>query len=330
MNDLQLYIPKPEDGWFYVKMMSDPATMAYNAPWFPPDGCIPNPEAEWIDLQANWIGQEPKRFYAYLQRSSDGAFVGDVNYHYNPERDWWDMGVLIYAPERGKGYGRQGLRLLIDRAFSDGVKRLHNDFETERDAAYHIHKSVGFREVGRENGIVQLELTREEIMTEHPILVEEIGAESIPQVAPLVAQFRVTLKAFKGIHESPDAEAGASELKEYLDAGFPVYAARSGDRYCGYLVCRVDAPCVWVESIYVLPECRRQGVGAALFQKAEALASSYGEDTVYNYVHPNNDRMIAFLKSRGYKVLNLIEIRKTYPGETPTTQIRVANHTFDY
>ena len=54
---LELYIPRLEDGWFYVKMMSDPETMAYNAPWFPPDGCIPEPEAEWLNLQEAWIGK---------------------------------------------------------------------------------------------------------------------------------------------------------------------------------------------------------------------------------------------------------------------------------
>ena len=163
-NDLQLYIPRPEDGWFYVKMMSDPATMAYNAPWFPPDGCIPAPEEEWLDLQAFWIGKEPERFYAFLRRAGDGAFVGDVNYHYTPERGWWDMGIVIYAPERGKGYGQRGLRLLLDRAFQDGVPRLRNDFETARDAAYHIHRAVGFRETGMVDGILQLELTREEYL----------------------------------------------------------------------------------------------------------------------------------------------------------------------
>ena len=31
-NELRLYIPKPEDGWFYMQMLSDPATMSYNAP----------------------------------------------------------------------------------------------------------------------------------------------------------------------------------------------------------------------------------------------------------------------------------------------------------
>ena len=55
-----------------------------------------------------------------------------------------------------------------------------------------------------------------------------------------------------------------------------------------------------------------------------------GEDTVYNYVHPNNDGVIAFLRSMGYSVLNLIEIRKPYAGETLTTTIPVGAETFDY
>lgn len=159
--ELTLHIPKPDEGWFYQKMMTDPATMAYNAPWFPPDGCIPNPEDDWANLVENWIGREPQFFYAYLKRISDGAFVGDVCFHYTPECDWWDMGVVIYAPERGKGYGKQGLQLLADHAFSHGIKVLHNAFETTRDAAYRIHRAVGFEETGRENGTVHLVLTEQ-------------------------------------------------------------------------------------------------------------------------------------------------------------------------
>lgn len=33
MEELELYIPKLEDLWFYQKMMSDPETMSYNAGW---------------------------------------------------------------------------------------------------------------------------------------------------------------------------------------------------------------------------------------------------------------------------------------------------------
>lgn len=103
IDELQLYIPRSNDGWFYVKMMSDPETMAYNAPWFPPDGCVPDPDSGWVELQKSWIGKAPERFYAFLQRKTDGAFVGDVNYHHNPKQSWCDMGIVIFAPERGKG-----------------------------------------------------------------------------------------------------------------------------------------------------------------------------------------------------------------------------------
>lgn len=165
--DLQLHIPKKEDGWFYVKMMTDPETMAYNAPWFPPDGCIPHPEEEWDKLLASWIGNESKRFYAFLKRTSDGSFIGDVNYHYNPKQDCFDMGVVIYAPERGKGYAKQGLRLLLDRAFRvNRISKLRNSFETDRDAAYRAHKAVGFKELGIEDGCYLLEITREDYLGE--------------------------------------------------------------------------------------------------------------------------------------------------------------------
>ena len=159
MDRLTLYIPNPQDGWFYCRMMSDPETMAYNAPWFPPDGTIPHPEEEWKRLVSDWIGAEPERFYAYLRREFDGAFVGDVCCHFTPEHGWWDMGVVIYAKERGKGYGTQGLRLLAEHAFSHGVTRLHNEFETTRDAAYAMHRAVGFCETAKKDGTVELELT---------------------------------------------------------------------------------------------------------------------------------------------------------------------------
>ena len=110
----------------------------------------------------------------------------------------------------------------------------------------------------------------------------------LDEAAPLVAAFRVALKSYKGISAAPDFSAGRDEMAEYLDAGFPVYAAMQDGELAGYAVCRVDAPCVWLESLYVRPGFRRQGIASALVRKAEALARSYGEETLYHYVHPNN------------------------------------------
>ena len=149
-------------------------------------------------------------------------------------------------------------------------------------------------------------------------------------LAEMVALFRVELRSYKSIVSKTNIEAGREEIEEYLAAGFPVFAAIMDGEYAGYVVCRVDSQVVWVESIFVKVESRRHGVATALHSKAEEIAASYGEDTVYNYVHPNNHRMIEFLRKRGYTVLNLIEIRKPYKGEKLTQTITVGEHAFDY
>ena len=149
-------------------------------------------------------------------------------------------------------------------------------------------------------------------------------------LAEMVASFRVELRSYKGITSKPNVDAGREEMEEYLAAGFPVFAAMVDGQYAGYVVCRVDSEVVWVESIFVKEEYRRQGIATVLHSKAEEIAASYGEETVYNYVHPNNHRMIEFLRKCGYTVLNLIEIRKPYKEEKLTQTLVVGEHEFDY
>ena len=149
-------------------------------------------------------------------------------------------------------------------------------------------------------------------------------------LAEMVSLFRVELCSYKGIASKLNVDAGRQELEEYLAAGFPVFAALVNGQYAGYVVCRIDSEVIWVESIFVKEEYRRHGVASALHSKAEEIAASYGDDTVYNYVHPNNHHMIEFLRKRGYTVLNLIEIRKPYKDEKLTQKIAVGEHEFDY
>ena len=160
--------------------------------------------------------------------------------------------------------------------------------------------------------------------------IKLISKNETKLVAPLVALFRVELKKLKGINALPDNNAGLIEIEEYLDTGFPCFVAIEQDDYIGYIVCRVDEPIVWVESIFVKENYRGKGVATALFNIAEELAKSYDETTVYNYVHPNNERMISFLRKHGYSVLNLIEIRKPFSNEKFSQKIKVGNNEFDY
>ena len=149
-------------------------------------------------------------------------------------------------------------------------------------------------------------------------------------LAPLVAEFRSTLRSYRGECVPPDLPAALAEIGEYLSYGWPVFAAEECGRLIGYTVCRVDEPCLWVEQLFVLPGFRRRGAAGLLFDKAEELANNMGEDTVYNFIHPNNSGVIAFLRSRGYTVLNLVEVRKPYKGERLSSVIRVGENDFDY
>lgn len=160
--------------------------------------------------------------------------------------------------------------------------------------------------------------------------IEKLTVENVDIAAPLVSAFRETLRSFKGEVIEYAIEDAKEELLDFLDKKFPVFIAVEGEKCVGYLACRIDEPCVWVEQIFVREEHRRKHIASALFEKAEEVAAEYGQDTVYNYIHPNNDGIIAFLKSRGYNVLNLIEIRKPYTDEKPTTKIKVGENEFDY
>lgn len=159
------------------------------------------------------------------------------------------------------------------------------------------------------------------------VRIDETTAE---RLAEMVAAFRVTLQGFRGTASEPDIDSAKEEILYHVGRGCPVFAAEEGGEYLGYVVCRIDEPCLWVEQLFVREEYRRRGIASLLFDKAEEEARGMGEDTVYNFVHPNNERVIAFLRSKGYTVLNLVEVRKPYAGEKLTQKIPVGNNEFDY
>ena len=96
------------------------------------------------------------------------------------------------------------------------------------------------------------------------------------EFAEMVAQFRVELRSYKGVVSKPNLEAGRDEMEDYLSARFPVFAALVDGKYAGYVVCRIDGGVVWVESLFVKTDFRRQGVATALHSRAEEISASFG------------------------------------------------------
>ena len=167
MKKIKLYTPKENELEFAKAILADSATMAYNKGYdldFPGydknTGTITYSDSyleKWYDL---YFSNPSEYFYAYIYDKNLKTFVGDVNFHpskLNPYSR--DIGIVIKDEFRGQGYGKAGLKLLINEAFSyDSIRALGNNFEKERGFALKIHEDLGFEIIDKSNGILYLEL----------------------------------------------------------------------------------------------------------------------------------------------------------------------------
>lgn len=174
---LHLHIPSCGELRYRQKIMQDPDTMSYNKGYDlnfegydKTTGCIAFPEREWAGWHAGFIGREPRCFYAYIVREADGEFIGEVNVHRNTDAGWYEMGIVLEAKYRGKGYAVDALRLLLQHAFEEmDADAVHNEFEVERSAAVKTHLSAGFTKHRQENGVVEVLITREQYFRQKAI-----------------------------------------------------------------------------------------------------------------------------------------------------------------
>ena len=114
--------------------------MSYNHAW---GGTIPFPKEKWLSWYACWLcDPEGRRFYRYL-KDKEGVFVGEVAYHWDEDDQKVLADVIVYAPFRGKGYGREGLRLLCQAARENGIEVLHDDIARD-NPAIRLFLSEGF------------------------------------------------------------------------------------------------------------------------------------------------------------------------------------------
>ena len=149
---LTLYEPRLEDLWFRQMMLEDEETMSYNHAW---GGTIPWPKERWQAWYDEWIiHHQSRRFYRYLQDET-GAFIGEIAYHYDDEISVYIADIIVYAKYRGKGYGSQGLDLLLTAARKNGIRVLYDNIAIDNPARKLFLKH-GFSEEYRTEEIIML------------------------------------------------------------------------------------------------------------------------------------------------------------------------------
>lgn len=143
---VELYKPKVEDLWFREKLLGDEDTMSYNRAW---GGTIPFPEERRKSWYDKWVlNCGDKRFYRYVKEND--VFLGEAAYHFDDERQIYVADVIIYAPYRGRGYGKQALTLLCKNAACNGVRTLFDDIAID-NPSIELFIECGFSEELRTN-----------------------------------------------------------------------------------------------------------------------------------------------------------------------------------
>ena len=154
---MKIYLKEPnlDEYWYEQKLLSDPLTMEYNAGWEVSydgydyqTGCINFPEEKWeFDFNRR---KKNNRYFAYIINKENDEFVGKVNFQYNEKEKKYYCGVVIEAYHRGKGYGKEALKLLCEVAKTKyNITSFTDSFEETRIAAIRVFESVGFKVVNK-------------------------------------------------------------------------------------------------------------------------------------------------------------------------------------
>lgn len=147
------------------------------------------------------------------------------------------------------------------------------------------------------------------------VKVIEYQDEHFHEISQMLRGFRQETARLKGREIEPTQEDAVNELNEHLENGNKILVALMELDCAGFLIMRSMDGVWWVDTLYTLPSHRREGIASALYEAAEKLAAGGKADNLFVWVHPNNNKMLGFLKSRGYDVLNLIEVRRPWRGE---------------
>jgi len=175
-SKVYLHVPEYEEIDYYSNLLKDPKTMNYNAGYDlnlegydKETGCILSFDSEkWYKKQMN----DKNRYFAYIVRKEDNKPVGYVNFHFDNEYLTHGCGIVIENKYREKGYAKEALKLLLDKAFNEyNIKSLINNIPYNRSNSLKLFTKAGFKDMKKDyymkkfdinERIIMIELTKDE------------------------------------------------------------------------------------------------------------------------------------------------------------------------
>ena len=135
---------RPEDRDRVVEFCNDESILR----WIP----LPHPytEADWEEWQANCrTAREEGRELALAIADAEDRPIGNLGFKHLDRPGYTEIGYLMGAPSRGRGYMARALRLARDHALHDmGIERVELLIHHDNLASQHVARAAGFAETG--------------------------------------------------------------------------------------------------------------------------------------------------------------------------------------
>ena len=138
-----------------------------------------------------------------------------------------------------------------------------------------------------------------------PAMIQNLTLQQIDEIAPMwsrLNEFHKTLDA--AINKQARTGTWAERRSELLTKcahGSLLQVALVGDAQVGYCISSVSKEGVGeIDSLYVEPHIRKQGIGTQFVETALAWLSRQGCDNIKLWVHPGNTEAIAFYWRFGF------------------------------
>ena len=151
---LSLEQPTINELYYRQKWMMDAETMSYNAGYDinlkgynKKTGTITKTKEEMISWYIKWIKEPKDKYFAYIYENNGKEPIGEIYYYL--EKDIYNMGIVIQSKYRGKGYFKESMNLLFNKAKEKKIKELYDEFEITRTTTYQAFLSIGFKIVDR-------------------------------------------------------------------------------------------------------------------------------------------------------------------------------------
>lgn len=114
-------------------------------------------------------------------------------------------------------------------------------------------------------------------------------------------------------YDMPPEEA-REDLTAWTAQGHRLYFIRRDGGTVGFLhLGSRGGEIDWLEDLFVLPACQKQGIGREAIRLAEEIVKQYSQ-SMYIEAAARNEGAIRLYRKLGYNCLNTVTVRKDFPG----------------